>query len=132
MILGVLSDTHGISGNVLAHIALEFQARNVEIVIHAGDISESDIQQMKILFGNLPVICALTDEQVAHFNKQHHEGKEIPIAPGKSWTFTQPGKRIVPLANGVNVYVGHKRGFRFLYGSIEKLIENLILVKIKE
>jgi len=137
MILGLMSDTHGIGGNALAHIAMEFKKRKVEMIIHAGDITKSDIEKMKVLFVGLPVMCALTHEQVAFYEEQEKERRKKeeethqkipskkPSAPGLAWEFTQPEHRVRRLPNGFSVYLGHKRGFRFLFGSIQDLIKNL-------
>ncbi|MGA1869809.1 MAG: metallophosphoesterase family protein [bacterium] len=119
MILGVLSDTHKDKMNALPYIIAEFKKQDVHTIIHCGDILSQHLKAE--LFGNLPVICALTDEQVRE-NKP-----ELTTAP-PGWTFTQPDKRIVDLED-VRIYVGHKRAFEFLYGSETKLLQTLNTIR---
>jgi len=120
MILGVLSDTHKDRMNALPHVITEFQKRGVQTIIHCGDILPHHLKPE--LFGNLPVVCALTDEQV-------REKHSVFTHPPAGWIFTRPNKRIVDLAD-VRVYVGHKRAFEFLYGSESKLFEMLNTISL--
>ena len=59
MIIGVLSDTHNDKMNVLPYVMAEFKKRNVEMIVHCGDIEPKHLKPE--LFNNLPVICALTE-----------------------------------------------------------------------
>ncbi len=104
MIIGFLSDTHKDKKNAIPAIIKEFKRRNVEIIIHCGDIDPSHVS--KDLFGGIPVICALVDQQKEElvFNESRPDG----------WTFTRPGKRIVDLPDGMKIYVGHKKHVDFL------------------
>jgi len=113
MIIGVLSDTHKDKMKALPHIMAEFEKRHVEFVIHCGDIEPKHLDPK--LFNNLPVICALTEEQV---------DKDEFSSPPKGWIFTKPGDRIRDI-NGERIYVGHKRSFQFLRGSEIDLIQFL-------
>ncbi len=114
MIIGVLSDTHIDEMNALPHIINEFKKRGVEIVIHCGDIVRKHLNAE--LFDNLPVICALIEEQI---------GREEFQTPPTGWTFTKPGNRIVKLNDYLSIYVGHKRAFEFLTGSEARLSQML-------
>jgi hypothetical protein len=62
MILGILADTHRDKANAIAHVVEEFRKRGVEVIIHCGDIEAGFLKAD--VFGNLPVICALIEEQV--------------------------------------------------------------------
>ena len=117
MIWGVISDTHEDKMNALPYIMDEFKKRNVQAIIHAGDIEPKHIKPE--LFNNLPVICALVESQVekAEFAK-----------PPKGWIFTKPGKRVVNFCNNV-IYVGHKRSFEFLTGSEADLIKTMNTIR---
>ncbi len=110
MILGVLSDTHDIDENVIRHIIAEFKKRDVEAIIHCGDIEPQHLNPK--LFGNFPVVCALTEHQI--------EKPEFKTPP-EGWIFTQSGKRIIDFFGNI-IYVGHKRSFEFLTGS-EQMLE---------
>jgi predicted phosphodiesterase len=114
MIIGVLSDTHKDAKNALPHIVAEFKKRGVQLIIHCGDIIPKHLDAE--LFGGLPVVCALIEEQV---------GKEEFKNPPVNWTFTRPGDRIYRLNGDESMYVGHKLSFEFLTGSEEKLIQKL-------
>jgi predicted phosphodiesterase len=113
MILGIISDTHKEKMNALPHIMADFKKRGVEMIIHCGDIEPEHIRPE--LFNNLPVICALIEEQIGK--------KEFSSSP-KNWKFTVPGERICD-AGDIRLYVGHKRGFEFLTGSEANLIKKL-------
>ena len=117
MIWGVISDTHEDKMNALSHIMAEFRKRNVEAIIHAGDIEPKHLKPE--LFNNLPVICALVESQIEkpEFSK-----------PPKGWIFTRPGKRVFNFCNNV-IYVGHKRAFEFLTGSEADLINTLNMIR---
>lgn len=112
MKIGVVSDTHSDKANALPHIMAEFKRRGVEAIIHCGDIEPKHLKPE--LFNNLPVICALNDEQVE---------KPVFRCPPANWKFTFPNprqSRIVDLFH-VRMYVGHKRSFDFLAGSETEL-----------
>ena len=105
MILGVLSDTHDISNEVVHRVVEEFQQRGVDTIIHCGDIEPQHFKTE--LFGNIPVICALIEEQ------RYHEG--FTFSPAR-WAITKPNDRVVNLGQ-FKVYVGHKRSWDFLVDS---------------
>lgn len=96
MILGVFGDTHGIDANVIKHIIGEFKRREVDKVIHCGDIEPQHLSAE--LFGNLPVYCALNLEQVP---------KEAFKVPPPGWIFTTPDNRVWDIDH-VRCYIGHK------------------------
>jgi len=110
MIIGVLSDTHEDKMKALQYIVRkEFLPRGVELIIHCGDIIPEHVDAA--LFGNLPVICALTDEQ----ESDCAEGKADTLCPGAEppgWRFTRPGKRIVQIGK-ISAYVGHKLSYDY-------------------
>ena len=114
MILGILSDTHHDKANAIPHVVAEFKRRGVEVIIHCGDI-ETDFLRAD-LFANIPVICALIEEQV---------GRKEYCFPPAGWRFTKPGDRIVTLPNALRFYVGHKRSFEFLTGAETELMKTL-------
>lgn len=99
MILGILSDTHDIGDNVIKHIIKEFLERNVQGIIHCGDIEPQHL--LPELFGNLPVFCALNAEQLP---------KEPFKNPPQGWIFTTPENRVIDIEH-VRCYVGHKFSF---------------------
>jgi predicted phosphodiesterase len=114
MIIGVLSDTHQDNANAIPHVVAEFKRRRAEVIFHCGDIAPAHLNYG--LFGNLPVVCALIEEQSGL--------KEFSFAP-PGWRFTKPGDRVVTLPNGLRFYVGHKRSFEFLTGSESELTKTL-------
>lgn len=114
MIIGVLSDTHHDRANAIPHVVAEFKRRGVELIIHCGDIEPKHLNSE--LFGGLPVICALVEEQI---------GKEAFQTPPAGWIYTTPGNRICQITPYDRAYVGHKRAFEFLTGSEQKLNEML-------
>jgi predicted phosphodiesterase len=114
MIIGILSDTHSDEYNALPHIIEQFKKREVEIIIHCGDIAKKHLDAK--LFNDLPVICALVKDQV---------GKEAFLKPPDKWIFTVPGQRIYRLTEYENIYVGHSLSFEFLTGSEAKLSQTL-------
>ncbi len=118
MIIGILSDTHHDRAQAIAHVVAEFKRRKVEAIFHCGDIEPEHLKQD--LFGGLPVICALIEEQAGM--------KEFCFPPG-GWRFTKPGDRIVTLPNGLRFYVGHKRSFEFLAGAETELTKTLELIR---
>jgi len=113
MIWGILSDTHDIDRKVIEHLIVEFKRRNVEVIIHSGDIEPQHLDPE--LFGNLPVVCALTEHQVDKSEFQ---------TPPAGWVFTHPGKRVIYFG-GKRIYVGHKMSFEFLIGSEQELEKTL-------
>jgi len=114
MIIGILSDTHHDKANAIPHVVEEFKRRKVEAIFHCGDIEPKHLDQE--LFGNLPVVCALIEEQ---------KGIKEFCFPPHGWRFTEPGDRIVTLPNGLRFYVGHKRSFEFLTGAETELMKTL-------
>jgi predicted phosphodiesterase len=115
MNLGVLSDTHDDRMNALPYIIAAFKKSGVQTIIHCGDIDPKHLNPA--LYGNMPVVCALTDEQAATHSPDYNE-------PPPGWIFTLPDNRIVDL-DSVRVYVGHKRSFEILYGSEVALLETM-------
>ena len=113
MIIGIVSDTHEDRMNALPHIIAELKARGAEYIIHCGDIEPKHVNRQ--LFGELPVICALTEDQV---------GKAAFGVVPEGWIFTEPGNRVYRLGD-MRVYVGHKRSFEFLTGAEAKLQETM-------
>lgn len=100
----VLSDTHEDKMNALPRIIAT--VNKVDVIFHCGDINPEHVNSK--LFGGLPVVCALTEEQV-------EIGKNFPLPP-QNWIFTRPGKRVI-LVGDFNIYLGHKRSFEILTGS---------------
>ncbi len=118
MILGIISDTHDDKMNAIPHIMKEFIARKVETIVHCGDIDPKHLDPK--LFANLPVDCALIEEQIQtpKFNR----------APN-GWRFTKPGDRILQIDNYTKIYLGHKVAFKFMTGSEAELISILNLIR---
>ena len=105
MIIGVISDTHKDRANALPHVMVEFKKRNVDIVIHCGDIELQHVNPD--FFNGLEVICALNQEQLEKF----------PVGnPPPRWKFTAPGKRVLDI-HGIRCYVGHRMSYDILVGS---------------
>lgn len=113
MLLGVLSDTHSDRGNAIPHIMQVFKKAGVTGIIDCGDIDSRNVDPK--LYLDLPVVCALTEDQI-----QDPAFAEPPTG----WKFTKPGDRICTVGS-VKMYVGHKRSFEFLMGSKLKLAEML-------
>ena len=90
----------------------------MEVIFHCGDIEPRHLDPK--LFGNLPVVCALIEEQ---------RGTKEFCFPPNGWRYTEPGNRIVTLPNGLRFYVGHKRAFEFLAGSETQLMETLETIR---
>jgi len=114
MKIGVLSDTHQDKANMIPQGMDRFQQEGVEAIFHCGDIEPRHLDQA--LFGGLPVVCALTEEQAPL--------KEFCFSP-PGWHFTKPGDRIVTLPNGLRFYIGHKRSYEYLAGSGQKLKQTM-------
>ena len=113
MIIGIVSDTHEDKANALPHIMAELKVRGAEYIIHCGDIEPKHLDPK--LFGGLPVICALIEEQV---------DRDEFRTPPAGWTFTTPGNRVHRIGDML-VYVGHKRSFDFLTGSEAELLATM-------
>jgi len=109
MIAGLMSDTHKISRTIIERIMEQYKRRDVDVVIHCGDIESQHVDAE--LFSGLPVCCALNQEQVE---------KPAFKNPPPGWTFTVPGERIIDVQH-VRMYLGHKRSFDFLQGSERSL-----------
>ncbi len=118
MIIGLLSDTHHDKAKAIPHVIEAFKKKGVEIIIHCGDIEPQHLDHE--LFGNLPVVCALIEEQA--------NAKEYCFSP-PGWRFTKPGDRIVTLPDGLRLYVGHKRAFDLLSGSGSELKKTLDFIR---
>jgi predicted phosphodiesterase len=107
---GLLSDTHSIDKKVIRALVEEFKQRNVDLLIHCGDIEAQHLDAD--LFGGLPVFCALNAEQLEKPGFQN---------PPADWTFTIPGERIIDIQH-VRAYLGHKRSFDFLKNSEQTIL----------
>jgi len=110
MIAGLLSDTHAIDEKVIKAIMQEFDRRGAELIIHCGDIEPQHV--VGELFNNLPVFCALNQEQVE---------KPTFKAPPPSWIFTTPGERVIDIMH-TRTYLGHRRSSDFLKGTEQSLL----------
>lgn len=122
MIWGVLSDTHKDRMNATPYIIAEFKKHKVEAVIHCGDINPGHLSPE--LFGNLPVFCALIEEQAKNPDF---------LGPPNGWKFTKPdsiekGGRVL-YVDDTRIYLGHKRAFEFLTGSEVELRKTLHTIR---
>ncbi len=117
MIIGVMSDTHEDRNNAIPKIIKEFKKRNVDFIIHCGDILSKHLSVE--LFEGIPVICALIKEQL-----EKPKFKETPL----NWIFTTPDERVLTHQD-IRMYVGHKRSFDFLVGTEEKLMQFLYEIR---
>ncbi len=124
----VLSDTHTVDLEVLRQVVAEGIKRGAELVIHCGDISSKHLQPE--LFGNLPVVCALTKKEIGD-DGMLIAGKESFAVPPPGWVFTKPGARIYALSEDENIYVGHNLSFEFLQGSEDLLDRKLQEIRNK-
>lgn len=113
MKLGVVSDTHQDRMGALPHVIKRLIKMGAEYIIHCGDIESKHLDPK--LFGDLPVICALTEDQV---------GKNEFQTPPTGWIFTVPSDRVRRLGDML-VYVGHKRSSEFMFGAEAKLLETM-------
>ncbi len=113
MLWGIIGDTHT-DATAVPYIMKRFKDAGVTGIVHTGDIEARNHLDPK-LFLNLPVICALTEEQAGNpdFN-----------CPPPNWVFTRPGDRIRVFC-GVKIYVGHKRSFTYLMGSEQTLVNEI-------
>lgn len=96
---GLVSDTHDVPTGVIAEIVAKFIQAQVHAIIHCGDIESKHVDAE--LWGNLPVICALVDDQ--------HSNREFVFTPA-NWAFTRSGDRVRNFGS-MKAYVGHKRSF---------------------
>lgn len=127
MIIGVLGDTHDVDEKIIAQVTKDLIARGAEVFIHTGDIKR---EHCKVeLFGNLPVVCALT---------KHERLDPAFTFPPLGWAYTRPGNSLITMptsedssnselrdsigtrlaiANrlvnieGIVVYIGHERSY---------------------
>jgi putative phosphoesterase len=122
--IGVLSDTHEDDVGAIPHIVRQFKKREVEIVVHCGDIIPEHVLLLKKLLGDIPVICALVQGQTEDslYNLQRPE----------NWKFTRHGERFVELPDGTWIYVGHKRPMDFLRQTEEKFNETLADLRMEQ
>ncbi|MFZ2038726.1 MAG: metallophosphoesterase family protein [Minisyncoccia bacterium] len=105
-----------IKKNAIPHIIKEFKKREVEMIVHCGDIESKHVSSE--LFGDLPVVCALVDGQNLS-DPAFNDG--CPV----KWKFTFPEKRVHTLSDGTVVYIGHKKHLEFLKATEEKFNEIL-------
>jgi len=113
MIIGALSDTHSDRANALPHIMKEFKERNVDVIIHCGDIELQHV--IPEIFNGLEVTCALNQEQLVKFPIEN---------PPLGWTFTAPNQRVLDI-HGIRCYVGHKMSYDILASSETKFREKM-------
>ncbi len=83
MLILIMSDTHSVDKSKIKMIVSDAINRGVELIIHPGDIQKEHIDAG--LFGNLPVICALTENQSPMRNS------DFVFAPA-NWCFTRPSE----------------------------------------
>ena len=123
--IGVLSDTHEDDAGAIPHIVQQFKKREVEVVVHCGDIIPEHVLLLKKLLGDIPVFCALVGGQ-----------KEDPVfntdGSPKGWKFTRHEKRFTTLPDGTEVYIGHKRPMDFLRQTEEKFNETLADLRMEQ
>lgn len=118
MIIGIIADTHEDRHNATPHIIKEFKARGVEVVFHAGDLTNVSHYDPK-LYGDFPVYYALTEAEC----ERDSSGKCIRpkpqfMPPSHKWQFTMPEHRIIEVA-GDKYYLGHKLPFDFYLATKE-------------
>lgn len=122
MKIGVLSDTHRDSANALPWVVKTLiEEHKVDTFLHCGDIEAKHLNPA--LFGNLPVICALNQEQI---EKPPFDKIELP-----GWSFTTPNNRVRDLPDGTRIYVGHKRWHEFLAGSERHLTSTIDSLRLE-
>ncbi len=106
-----MGDTHDVERHKVKAVVDDLIARGAEIIFHTGDI-EIEHWDAK-LFGDIPVVCALTIEQ------RH---KPEFLFPPNGWTYTLAeygtAARIINLGS-LKIYLGHQRS-RDLFLSFEK------------
>ncbi|MCX6720185.1 MAG: metallophosphoesterase family protein [Candidatus Staskawiczbacteria bacterium] len=104
MIIGVLSDTHNIDDNVIKHVVDQLKrVHKATHIFHCGDIEHQHLSSE--LFGNLPVVCALNQEQL-----EKEPFDEALRNPPPGWQFTIPGDRVRDI-QGIRCYIGHKLSY---------------------
>lgn len=113
MRLGIMSDTHSDPKKGTALVINQFKKRNVQVIVHCGDIEAQDLDTA--LYGNFPVICVLNPEQV-----EKAKFSECP----SGWQFTRPKERVIDY-EGLRMYAGHRRAFRFIVESERSLMNFL-------
>lgn len=114
MKIGIMSDTHEVGDEIIRRIVQdEFIPRGAEMIFHCGDIEVIHLDAE--LFGNLPVVCALVEEQA--------DDPKFVFLPTQ-WKGTISDHRVVNLGS-FKAYVGHKRSFDALVGSMDKFNETL-------
>lgn len=90
MKIGVISDTHSDRAGAIPHILKEFEKRNIDIIVHCGDI---EIQHIgSDTFGGFEVFCALNNEQLEKLGFEN-----LLKNPPPKWTFTVPDQRVLDL-----------------------------------
>lgn len=102
MILGILSDTHRLKGNGFDRVLDAMEAAKVGRIFHCGDLVQEDQDAKK--FRNIPVVCALVDNQADDPAFQN---------PPMGWVYTRPGGRVIPFEHEV-AYIGHKLAWNSL------------------
>ncbi|MFA4871708.1 MAG: metallophosphoesterase family protein [Patescibacteria group bacterium] len=105
MKIGILSDTHDITDNVLSAVIDDLNRRGIGLFVHAGDIELRHINGD--LFCGKPVVCVLT--------RQQKFDSRFEFSPA-NWRFTRPGSienRIVNLGP-FKICAGHERSMDML------------------
>lgn len=115
-----ISDTHNCPEWIIQQIVEIAKKWGVQIVWHEGDIIGAHVNNE--LFGGIPVICALVQNQA----NDPIFGEKKPAG----WTFTKSGQRVLPLPDGTVVYVGHQRPLDYLRATEEKF--NAILMDLRQ
>ncbi len=112
----VIGDTHKCNRLVIEHIIRKGLEFGVGSIIHTGDIEKMHVDGE--LFGNLPVYCALVEDQAS--DPFFVDG----TPPG--WIYTRSGPtRIVTLKDLIVAYIGHQKPMEFLRQSEEELCKGL-------
>jgi predicted phosphodiesterase len=110
--IGVIADTHKDKNGATPHIITEFKRRGVQIVFHAGDLTNIEHYNPS-LYGNLPMYYALTESECESDSKgMCIRPKKRFMPPSPSWQFTMPGHRIIDVEDEL-YYLGHKLPFDF-------------------
>ncbi|MCX6717964.1 MAG: metallophosphoesterase family protein [Candidatus Taylorbacteria bacterium] len=122
MIVGIISDTHNDKNNAIPHIMKEFRRRGVKQIVHCGDIISDHVKAE--LFDDLPVTCALVDDQ-----GEEPAFLDLSNKKPSNWEFTRTGKRFTKISE-LKAYVGHKLNLNFLRLTVEKF--NEILTNLRE
>jgi predicted phosphodiesterase len=112
----VLGDIHNAPRDYVRHVIRKGILLGVGLVVCTGDITKEYMDAE--LFGNLPVICALVDEQ----NDDPLYVDNTPVG----WKYTRSGpRRLVKFPDGSVAYVGHRKATDLLRMSQEAFEKEL-------